>query len=83
MEGLAGFLAKRGILVDNAGGVERVLHPEHVAFGGFEHGVEAAEDRHGQDDVAVLAANVEVAEHVVGDAPDEVRDPGDVTVGHA
>ena len=34
----------------------------------LEHGVKAAEDRHGEDHVAVLAAYVQVAENVVRDA---------------
>ena len=42
--------------------------------GRFQDGVEAADDGHGQDDVAVFAAHVDVAQHVVGDAPDEVAD---------
>ena len=45
---------------------------ENLVLGGFEEAVEAAQDGHGQDDVAVLAADVDVAEDVVGDAPDEV-----------
>jgi hypothetical protein len=30
---------------------------------------------HGQDDVAVLAAHIQVPQGIVGDAPDEVCDP--------
>ena len=58
------------------------LHVEHGLLGRLEHGVEAAQDGHRQDDVAVLAADVEVAQDVVGDAPDEVRDPVQITVAH-
>jgi len=32
--------------------------------------VPAAPDAHGQDDIRVLAALEQVAEHVIGDAPD-------------
>ena len=39
----------------------------------LQHGVEAADDGHGQDDVAVLAAHVDVAQDVVRDAPKTVR----------
>ena len=38
---------------------------------GFKQHVEAAQHDHGQDDVAVLAADVDVAQAVIGDAPDE------------
>jgi hypothetical protein len=48
-----------------------------ACFGRLEHGVEPAQHRHRQDDVAVLAADVEVAQDVVGDAPDEADDPID------
>ena len=51
------------------------LHVEHGLLGRLQHGIEAAQHGHRQDDVAVLAADVEVAQHVVGDAPDEVGDP--------
>ena len=35
---------------------------------GSKHGVEPAQHGHRQDDVAVLPADVEVAQHIVGDA---------------
>ena len=44
--------------------------------------VEAAQHGHRQDHVAVLAADVEVAQHIVGDAPDEVGDPVQLTLFH-
>ena len=44
---------------------------------GFQDGVERAKDAHGEDDVGVFAAFEEVAEDVVGDAPDE----GDYVAG--
>jgi hypothetical protein len=34
---------------------------------GLQHRVETADDGHGKDHVAVLAANVDIAEDVVGD----------------
>jgi hypothetical protein len=43
-------------------------------LGRFQHGVEATEDTHGQDDVRVFAPPEQVAENVVGDAPDEGDD---------
>ena len=62
--------------------VERGLHVEHGLLGRLEHGVEPAQDGHRQDHVAVLAADVEVAQHVVGDAPDEVGDPVQLALFH-
>ena len=50
-------------------------------LGGFEDRIEAAEDGHGEDDVAVLAADVDVAEDIVRDAPDVVGDPVEVGGG--
>ena len=62
--------------------VERGLHVEHGLLGRLQHRVEAAQHGHRQDDVAVLAAHVEVAQHVVGDAPDEVGDPVELALFH-
>ncbi len=75
VERLARRLPERPVLVDDARLVERGLHGEHGLLGRLEQGVEAPQHRHGQDDVAVLAADIQVAQHVVGDAPDEVDDP--------
>ena len=74
VEGLAGGAAQRGVLVRHAGGVELGLHAEHVFLGRLQDGVEAAYDRHGQDDVAVLAADIDIAQHVVRYAPYEAAD---------
>ena len=54
----------------------RVVGPfllvKDLLLGGLQHGVEAPEDGHGEDDVAVLAPHVDVAEQVIGYSPDEV-----------
>jgi hypothetical protein len=75
VERLPGRLAQGLVLVGDLGFVQRGLHVEHGLLGRLEHGVESAQHGHGQDHVAVLAADVEIAQHIVGDAPDEVRDP--------
>jgi hypothetical protein len=62
--------------MDDARRIERGLHVKHGLFGRLEDRVEAAENCHRQDDVAILAADVEVPENVVRNAPDEIRDPG-------
>ena len=54
--------------------VEHRLGLEHCRLGGLEHCVHAPQDAHGQDHVGVLAALEQVAQDVVGDAPDEGDD---------
>ena len=73
-EGLAGGVGEGGALFGDAGLVEHLFGFEDGLFGGFENGVHAADDAHGEDDVGVFAALEEVAEDVVGDAPDEGDD---------
>jgi hypothetical protein len=75
-------LAERLILVRDSGLVERGLHVEDRLFGRFENRVEATKDGHRQDDVAVLPANIQVAEDIVRNAPDEVGDPVQLALFH-
>ena len=42
-------------------------------FRGLEESVKAAQDGHGQNNVAVLASDVEVAQDVVCDPPDQAH----------
>jgi hypothetical protein len=44
---------------------------KHRVLGRLQQSVEPAQDDHRQDDVAVLAADVDIAKAVVGDGPDE------------
>ena len=74
VEGFAGGLAQRPVLVRYSGAVQLCLHAEHRFFRRLQNRVQAADDRHGQDDVAVLAPHVDVAQHVVCDAPYEAAD---------
>jgi len=48
---------------------------EDSSLAGFEQRVEPADDHHGEDDVAIFAAHINVAKDIVGDAPNEVGDP--------
>ncbi len=75
-------LPDRLILVGDLGPVERPLHLEHRLFGRLEDGVEPAQDGHRQDDIPVLSTDVQVPEDIVGDAPDEVGDPVQLTLFH-
>ena len=38
-------------------------------------GVETKQDCHREDDISILSSNEEIAKYVVGDTPDEPRDP--------
>ena len=82
VEGLSGDLPKGGVLLDDAGLVEGGLHLQDRLLALLKHRVEPAQHGHGKDHVAVLAAHVQVAQDVVGDAPDVVRDPVEVAVAH-
>ncbi len=75
VESLPGLPPERGFPADDTGLVEPPLPRQHLLLGRLQHGVQAADDGHRQDEVAVLAAHVHVAQYVVGDAPDEVGDP--------
>ena len=70
------------VLVNQADIVEGGLHVEDRLLAVLQHRVEPAQHGHGEDHVAVLAAHVQVAQDVVGDAPDVVRDPVEVAVAH-
>ena len=82
VERLAGGLTEGLVLVDDAGLVERGPHVEHRRLGRLEERVKATEDRDGEDHIAVLAPDIEVAEHVVRDAPDVVGDPVQLRLVH-
>ena len=74
VEGFAGRLAQCPVLVRNAGVIQRGLHAEYRVLRRFQNRVKPANDSHGQDDVAVLTPDVNVAQHVVRDTPDEAAD---------
>jgi len=74
---LAGLLQQERLGVD-AGLLADGEFGEDRALGGLEDAVETAEDREGEDDLAVLLLLV-VAAQEVGDGPDE---GGAVGVGH-
>ena len=80
VEGLPRSLPQRPVLVGDARLVQLRLHALHRLLGRFQHRVQAAHDGHGQNDIAVLAAHIVVAQHVVGNAPDKIAD---VETAHA
>ncbi len=55
-------------------GLRPSLPLQHRFLGRLEQRIEAANHRHRQDHVAVLAAHEDIAQDVVGDVPDEARD---------
>lgn len=68
------------MLVGDAGLVQLLLHLEDGLFGWLEDGIETADYRHGEDDIAVLAAHVDITKNVVCNAPDEVCYPVQISV---
>ena len=82
VESLAGSHPQRSVLINDSLAVEVLLHFTHSLIGRFQHGIQAAEDGHWQDDIAVFAPDKDVAQGVIGNAPDEVGDPGEVGLVH-
>ena len=74
VEGLASCIAQRRALGRDARLVEHLFDVEHILFSGLEHRVHAPDDAHRQDHIRVLAALEEIAQHVIGDAPDKRDD---------
>ena len=54
-----------------AGFVQHFLCVEHILLTGVQYGIHAADDTHGQDHIGVFATPKQVAQHVVGNAPNE------------
>ena len=79
---MLGSHLESGVLVGEAGLIEELLLFHHLLLGGFEDGVQSAQDRHGQDDIAVLAAYVKVSQNVVGNGPKKVGDAVELGVLH-
>jgi hypothetical protein len=82
VEGLSGCLPQRRVLVGDASPVKPLLHIQPGLLGGLQYGIQPADHRHGQDDVSILAAHVDIAQDVVGDPPDEVGDPAKLVLLH-
>ncbi len=72
VEALTGLAQQEGVGVQAGAGFGLVLG-QHRGLRGFEHAVQPAKDREGQDDAAVLGLLV-VAAQQVGDGPDEGRE---------
>lgn len=80
VEYLAGGLPQERVAVGNPGLVEAFFRPEDRPLGRFQHRIQPAEHRHREDHIAVFAADVEIAEHIVGNAPDKVCKPVEVAI---
>lgn len=74
VECLTGRIAQRGPLFGDARPIEQFLGFENGCLGRHQHGVESPQHAHGQNDIAVLAADKQVAKHVIRDSPDEGDD---------
>ena len=75
---LAGGRAESGVLIGDAFFVEGGFH---FHYGGLDR-IEAAQEGHGQDDITVFGAGVNVAKDIVGDVPDEVGEPDELGMVH-
>ena len=75
VEGLPGCLAQRKVLARDARLIQGRLHIEHGLLCRLEHGVETAQDGHGQDHFTVFAAYVKIAENIVRYSPDKICEP--------
>ena len=82
VERLPGGGAEGVVLVGDLLAIERGLHFEHGLLGRLQHGIEPAQHGHRQDDIAVFAADIDVAEDIVGDVPDEVGDRVELRLIH-
>lgn len=67
-------LAKRRALLCDARLIEHHLDIEYLLLRRLQHGVHAPDNAHRQDYIGVLAAFEEIAQNIVGDAPDEGDD---------
>ena len=82
VECLACGLSQGGVLLNHSGLVQLGFHVQDSLLAVFQDCIEPAQHGHRQDHVAVLAAHVQVAQDVVGDTPDVVRDPVQITIAH-
>ena len=73
VKGLAGSLAERGVLVGDSNPVKLLFHGKDPFLARLQKRIETADDRHGQDHVTVLAAHINIAQHVVGNTPDKIH----------
>ena len=78
VECLARGATQSNFLINDPHLVQIGLHVQDGLLGGFEDRVEAPQDGHGQDDVPVFAADVNVTKHVIRNAPDVIGDPVEV-----
>jgi hypothetical protein len=72
VEGLTGCLAQREVLARDARLIQGRLHVERGLLGRLKHGVEPAQDGHGQEHITVFAANVKITQHIVCNVPDKI-----------
>ena len=70
------------MFVGDARVIELLIELEDGFLGGLQHRIQPADDGHGQDHIPVLAPDVHVPEHVIGNVPDESGNPVKVSVGH-
>lgn len=82
VKSLPSRLTEPGVVVDDACRVQVHFHGHHVGLGGFEQGIQAAQDGHRQDHVAALTAYVKVALNIGAYAQDDIGDPRELRLFH-
>jgi hypothetical protein len=72
IERLPGGLFEGLRLIRDTRLVEFRLHRQHVIVRRLQQTIETANDRHRQDDIAILAPDVHISQNIIRDAPDKV-----------
>ena len=83
LAGLSGRLLECGVLVRDPGNIEQrpSCRGRAASWAPAQHRG-AATRSHGEDHVVVLAAHIDIADHIVIDVPHVVGDPVEVGRGH-
>src|SRR5918999_1677006 len=82
VESLSRGITKGHVLVDVAYLVKLLFLREDCFFSRLQHSVETTDDGHRQNNVTVLATNIDIAQDVIGDAPDKIGDPIELCTIH-
>ena len=75
-------LSQAGVLIRDSRPIEHFFGVQHVLLAPLQEGVQPPYHRHRQNHVPILAANVQIPQHVIRDAPDEVGDPAELRLVH-
>ncbi len=82
VECLPGGGAEGVLLIGHLLAVERGFHVHDGLFRRLQHGIEAAQNGHRQDDIAIFSPHIHVAQDIVSDVPDEIGEPVELSLVH-